>query len=66
MNQAYEPLRLHQCPQITVQVLESGGPIRGIGEPGTPPAAPALANALYALTGTRARTLPLSASFRFA
>lgn len=62
----YEPLRLHQCPEIQVRILESGGKIRGIGEPGTPPAAPALANALFALTGTRARTLPLSGSFRFA
>jgi isoquinoline 1-oxidoreductase beta subunit len=49
-----------------VRVLESDGPIRGVGEPGTPPAAPALANALFALTGTRARELPLSGSFAFA
>lgn len=62
----YEPLRLYQCPDIQVRVLESGGPIRGIGEPGTPPAAPALANALFALTGTRARELPLSKTFAFA
>lgn len=62
----YEPLRLYQCPDIKVQVLESGGPIRGIGEPGTPPAAAALANALFALTGTRARELPLSKTFNFA
>ncbi|MEF3047891.1 xanthine dehydrogenase family protein molybdopterin-binding subunit [Pseudotabrizicola sp. L79] len=62
----YEPLRINQLPDIQVQVLESGGPIRGIGEPGTPPAAPALANALFALTGTRARSLPLSKTFSFA
>ncbi|MFN4155621.1 MAG: molybdopterin cofactor-binding domain-containing protein [Paracoccaceae bacterium] len=62
----YEPLRLHQCPEIEVRILETGSKIRGIGEPGTPPAAPALANALFALTGTRARTLPLSDSFSFA
>jgi isoquinoline 1-oxidoreductase beta subunit len=62
----YEPLRLYQCPDIQVRVLESGGPIRGIGEPGTPPAAPALANALFALTGTRARELPLAKTFTFA
>ncbi len=62
----YEPLRLHQCPEIQVRILETGNKIRGIGEPGTPPAAPALANALFALTGTRARELPLSGSFTFA
>lgn len=62
----YEPLRLYQCPDIQVRVLESGGPIRGIGEPGTPPAAPALANALFALTGTRVRELPLAKAFVFA
>lgn len=62
----YEPLRLRQCPEIQVRILESGGKIRGIGEPGTPPAAPALANALFALTGQRARSLPLSQSFQFA
>ncbi|MFN4129490.1 MAG: molybdopterin cofactor-binding domain-containing protein, partial [Paracoccaceae bacterium] len=62
----YEPLRLHQCPEIKVRILETGGKIRGIGEPGTPPAAPALANALFALTGTRAHELPLSGSFSFA
>ena len=62
----YEPMRLYQCPDIQVRVLESGGHIRGIGEPGTPPAAPALANALFALTGKRARELPLDASFQFA
>jgi len=62
----YEPLRLHQCPPITVRILENGPSLRGIGEPGTPPAAPALANAIYALTGQRHRTLPLNRSVTFA
>ena len=62
----YDGLRIGQCPDIQVLVLQVGGRIRGIGEPGTPPAAPALANALFALTGTRARDLPLSRQFRFA
>ncbi|MCF8484034.1 MAG: molybdopterin-dependent oxidoreductase [Rhodobacteraceae bacterium] len=62
----YEPLRLSQVPDIQVRVLESGGKIRGIGEPGTPPAAPALANALFKLTGKRVRSLPLSKEFDFA
>jgi isoquinoline 1-oxidoreductase subunit beta len=62
----YEPMRLHQCPPMSVRVLESGAPIRGVGEPGTPPAAPALANAIFALTGERHRKLPLSHAVRFA
>jgi isoquinoline 1-oxidoreductase subunit beta len=62
----YEPLRLDRCPDISVQVLENGSRIRGIGEPGTPPAAPALANAIFALTGVRHRGLPLARSVNFA
>ncbi len=62
----FDPLRLSQCPPISVRVLENGEKIRGIGEPGTPPAAPALANAIFALTGQRHRKLPLSDAVRFA
>jgi isoquinoline 1-oxidoreductase beta subunit len=62
----YPPLRLNQCPPITVQVLENGPKIKGIGEPGTPPTAPALANAIFALTGQRLRDLPLSKAVSFA
>ncbi len=62
----FEPMRMRQCPPITVKVLESGGPIRGVGEPGTPPAAPALANAIFALTGQRHRSLPLNRVVTFA
>ena len=62
----YEPLRLYQCPPITVSILENGDRIRGIGEPGTPPAAPALANAIFALNGQRIRSLPLGNSVTFA
>lgn len=62
----FDPLRLHQCPPISVRVLEGGGKIRGIGEPGTPPAAPALANAIFALTGVRHRRLPLADAAGFA
>jgi isoquinoline 1-oxidoreductase subunit beta len=40
-------------------VLESGGPIRGVGETGVPPVAPALANAIFKATGKRIRELPL-------
>ncbi len=62
----YEPLRLHECPPIAVSILENGEKIRGIGEPGTPPAAPALANAIFALTGQRIRSLPLGRDITFA
>ena len=62
----YQPLRLHECPQIAVAILENGEKIRGIGEPGTPPAAPALANAIFALTGQRIRSLPLNRDVAFA
>ncbi|MFM2058639.1 MAG: hypothetical protein RLY71_3024 [Pseudomonadota bacterium] len=61
----YEALRMAQAPRITVKVLESGGPIRGVGEPGTPPAAPALANAIFAATGQRIRELPLRRQVAF-
>ncbi len=61
----YEMLRIHQCPPIEVVVLENGEKIRGVGEPGLPPAAPALANAIFAATGKRIRELPLKHSVQF-
>lgn len=57
---AFEGMRLHQTPQIMVRGLENGDKIRGIGEPGVPPAAPALGNAIFAATGKRIRELPFS------
>lgn len=61
----YDALRMHNAPAVEVRTLQHGGVIGGIGEPGTPPAAPALANALFALSGTRVRELPLSKVFDF-
>lgn len=55
----YRSLRLYQTPEITVRALSNSSRIRGIGEPGLPPAAPALANAIFAATGQRIRELPL-------
>ena len=55
----YPVLRMQQAPQIVVKVLESGGTIRGVGETGVPPVAPALANAIFQATGKRIRELPL-------
>ena len=59
----YDLLRMHNAPEVAVRVLETNPHLGGVGEPGTPPAMPALANALFDLTGTRARSLPLSKSF---
>lgn len=57
----YPSLRMHQVPQIAARALQTTGPgrIKGIGEPTVPPAAPALANAIFAATGQRIRELPL-------
>jgi isoquinoline 1-oxidoreductase beta subunit len=57
---------MYQAPPITTRILENAPHIRGIGEPGTPCAAPALANAVFALTGQRIRTLPLVDNIAFA
>jgi isoquinoline 1-oxidoreductase beta subunit len=56
------PLTLAQTPAIETHIVASTRPPTGMGEPGLPPVAPALANALFALTGRRLRELPLSLS----
>lgn len=56
----HEGMRLYQCPEIHVAGLELAPKIRGIGEPPVPPAAPALANAIFAATGTRLREMPFN------
>ncbi|MBC8258402.1 MAG: xanthine dehydrogenase family protein molybdopterin-binding subunit [SAR324 cluster bacterium] len=56
----YSVLRMNGAPEISVSIIESGEEIGGVGEPGTPLAAPALANAIFAATGKRYRSLPLS------
>lgn len=57
---AYDVVRLAQAPEIEVHILESGlENLGGIGEPGTPPVAPAVCNALFTLTGKRVRELPI-------
>ncbi|MGJ8546880.1 MAG: molybdopterin cofactor-binding domain-containing protein [Sulfitobacter sp.] len=53
-------LRLYQTPEIFVKALENSSQIRGVGEPPVPPAAPALANAIFAATGTRLREMPFA------
>jgi isoquinoline 1-oxidoreductase subunit beta len=55
----YPVLRMGEMPLVEVHVTEGADKPAGVGEVGTPPIAPAVANALFALTGKRARTLPL-------
>jgi isoquinoline 1-oxidoreductase subunit beta len=49
-----------QIPEISVEIVESDARPGGVGEPGTPPIAPAVTNALFAATGKRIRSLPIS------
>ena len=62
---AFEGMRLYQTPLIEVQALTNTDEVRGIGEPTVPPAAPALANAIFAATGRRIRELPLNRHIEF-
>jgi len=55
----YRVLRLPEMPQVEVHIVASRERPGGVGEPGTPPIAPAVANAVAALTGQRLRELPL-------
>lgn len=55
----YEMVRMPVSPEVQVHIMENNEYPGGVGEPGVPPAAPALANALFAATGIRERTLPL-------
>ncbi|RPH73143.1 MAG: xanthine dehydrogenase family protein molybdopterin-binding subunit [Myxococcaceae bacterium] len=54
----YQVLRIDEMPTVEVHIIKSGAKMGGIGEPGTPPIAPAVGNAVFALTGKRLRTLP--------
>jgi isoquinoline 1-oxidoreductase beta subunit len=54
----YRILRLYEMPRVEVHIVESHEKPGGAGEPGTPPVAPAVANAVFALTGKRLRDLP--------
>lgn len=59
-------MRFDQCPRIEVRGLENSSAVRGIGEPPVPPAAPALANAIFAATGRRIREMPFRKFIDFA
>jgi isoquinoline 1-oxidoreductase beta subunit len=55
----YRVLRLNEMPVVEVHIVPSTEKPGGVGEPGVPPIAPAVANAVFALTGRRLRELPL-------
>lgn len=56
----YPVIRMSQVPDIHVHMIKNNDPVGGIGEPGIPPLAPAVANAFAALTGKRVRRMPLN------
>jgi CO/xanthine dehydrogenase Mo-binding subunit len=60
----YPVMEMHSVPQIDVLLIESGEPPTGVGEVSVPTAAPALTNAIFALTGTRIRRLPLTRTIK--
>ncbi len=55
----YPMLRMNEMPVIEVHIVPSTDAQGGVGEPGTPPIAPAVCNAIFALTGNRIRKLPI-------
>jgi isoquinoline 1-oxidoreductase beta subunit len=55
----YQMLRINEMPEVDVHILDSTEKMGGVGEPGVPPIAPAVMNALFMLTGKRVRSLPL-------
>jgi CO/xanthine dehydrogenase Mo-binding subunit len=55
----YPALRINECPEIDVVIIDSNEAPTGVGEPGLPPIAAAVGNAIFAATGTRLRSLPL-------
>jgi len=56
---SYPMLRMEEMPKVEVHIVPSSMPCGGIGEPGTPPIAPAVTNAIFAATGKRIRSLPI-------
>jgi len=55
----YELLRMSEAPDVEVHIVKGDDTLGGIGEPGLPPLAPAVANAVFAATGARVRRLPM-------
>jgi isoquinoline 1-oxidoreductase beta subunit len=57
----YPMLRMNEMPEVEGHIIPSEERMGGVGEPGVPPIAPALANAIFAVTGKRVRQLPIRA-----
>lgn len=58
----YQVMRINEAPKMEIHIIDSGAKPGGVGEPGLPPIAPALGNAIFAATGKRIRKLPFDLS----
>jgi isoquinoline 1-oxidoreductase subunit beta len=56
----YQVLRINEMPRIEVYIVASNEKPTGVGEPGVPPVAPAVVNAIFNAVGKRLRTLPVA------
>ncbi|MGB7398107.1 MAG: hypothetical protein WA914_09910, partial [Candidatus Macondimonas sp.] len=56
---SYRVLRMNEMPRVEVHLIDSDEAPGGVGEPATPPIAPAVCNAIHHATGTRIRRLPI-------
>jgi len=56
----YQPIRMNEMPHIDVHIVDSNEASSGVGEPGVPPIAPAVCNAIFMVTGKRIRSLPIN------
>lgn len=63
---SFQGMRLHQTPRFNTRLLGRAAKVRGLGEPATAPAAPALADAIFAATGQRLREMPFNKAIAFA